>query len=209
MKAAEYIKSEIIKNNPGFTEEQLEKDYEGKIYQMVWKLFYLCDKHLLGDAFNKMRDEFEITIKEYGYDLYEMYYRMSKEDWIKEVNSNIQRCQTEQGKIELLNELLRMHDGRKKANECGLGEWFEKEIRNLKQKGSDKTSFDERSVLGFDILTYQGPFTLGEARAQVLRILVQTMDYGGVKQHLEMYYPNWTKEQIEVEYERIINAYKK
>lgn len=171
-KRIELIKSEIRKNNPEFDEKQVEREREQKIYKMVWQLFHLCDKNVPSNVFNKIRDEFEEVIRQYGYDLYEVYYGMVKKDWIEEVNMNIQRSRTKKGKAELLNELLRTHNGRKKADECGMGKEFEKVIKNIRDRyKKDKSiSFDENSILGFNGLTYQSPATLGEMRAQVKRI---------------------------------------
>lgn len=62
-------------------------------------------------------------------------------------------------------------------------------------------SFSERAKLAKELLSKQEPVTLNQARAQVLCLKIYSSSNKNkeedIKYHLEMYYPNWTKEQIE------------
>ena len=63
-------------------------------------------------------------------------------------------------------------------------------------------SFQERARLGQELLDKQGPVTLEYARAQVLCLKICSSNKNkeeDIKHHLEMYHPNWTKDQIENE----------
>lgn len=68
-------------------------------------------------------------------------------------------------------------------------------------------SFQERAKLAKELLAKQGPVTLDYARAQVLWLKFRSNSNKNkeqdIKHHLEMYYPSWTKEQIDSEYIRL------
>ena len=107
---------------------------------------------------------------------------------------------------EILDDLLYSPDGRKRAKKLGLEKKFDKEIERLRKK-LPHVSFRERSILGFDGLAKQKPFTLEEARAQSIHIKMRsshTIDKKGeIKHLLKMYHPNWTQEQIEDGFDEI------
>ena len=73
----------------------------------------------------------------------------------------------------IINHLLEMKDGRKKAIEYGLEKMFDAEIEKIRTK-LPLVSFREMAILGFDGLSKQPPITLEEARDQVRWLQAQS-----------------------------------
>ncbi len=73
-------------------------------------------------------------------------------------------------------------------------------------------SFEERAKRAKQMLAKQEPVTLEQAREQAMRLKIQSsngFEEGDVKVNLRIYYPNWSEEQMETEYQRLISLYLK
>lgn len=75
------------------------------------------------------------------------------------------------------------------------------------------TSFRELEILGAELLAIQKPVTLEMARAQALRITIQSVSKNNKqkKPHIEFllktYHPEWTQDQINAELTRLFDLY--
>lgn len=70
-------------------------------------------------------------------------------------------------------------------------------------------SYQEIAKIKQKQLSEQGPITLGYARAQVLWLKFKSKTNKhkeeDIKNHLAMYYPEWTKEKIDREYDHLFD----
>lgn len=51
--------------------------------KMIYKLFKLCDQTVWLEDFFDFQKSFEKILKKFGYDLFPIYFGMSKKEWMK------------------------------------------------------------------------------------------------------------------------------
>jgi hypothetical protein len=96
----------------------------------------------------------------------------------------------------LLESLLLLPDGRKKAEDHGLEKMFDEEIKKLRKK-YPHVSFKENSILGFDALAKQKPVTLETMRVQCMWIR-----YGNKGETKSMYLEKYRNGEFDFIYKK-------
>lgn len=89
-------------------------------------------------------------------------------------------------------------------------QWVDEKELSLMRSRLPSVSFNERSTLAFEVLERQQPISLEEKREQVLRIEIQSSSFSEarVKRTLKFQHHDWSEEQVETEYQRLIKLYK-